>query len=35
MVQITEVVTVVGLRITISTPAGLPTEDLKLMNNIF
>jgi hypothetical protein len=35
MVQIIEVVTVVGLRITISTAAGSPTEDLNLMNNIF
>ena len=32
--QIIEVVTVLGLRIVISAPAGSPTEDLKLMNYI-
>jgi hypothetical protein len=35
VVQVIEVVTVVGLRMIISAPAGSPTEHLKLTNNIF
>jgi len=33
--QVIEVVTVVGLRIIISGPAGSPTEDLKFMDYLF
>ena len=35
MIQIIKVVTVVGLRIITSAPAGSPTEDLKFMNFTF